>query len=96
MGSYKIGNDAGLTRHYTENFGTLFLFGIREKDAILSSMGDGLAPFVSTQDIAQAAFDCLTVDKLGKQEITLLGPELLTYDDVSIGCNVKGSHTDET
>ncbi|KAF5318457.1 hypothetical protein D9619_010663 [Psilocybe cf. subviscida] len=68
---------------FQENFGTLFLFGIREKDAILSSMGDGLAPFVSTHDIAQAAFDCLTVDKLGKQEITLLGPELLTYDDAA-------------
>lgn len=57
---------------------------IRDDDEIASSMGDGLAPFVSTRDIAQAAFDCLTVEKLGKQEILVLGPELLTYDDVRI------------
>lgn len=53
-------------------------------------MGDGLAPFVSTHDIAQVAFDSLTVEKLGRQEILVLGPELLTYDDVSIERGTEG------
>jgi hypothetical protein len=71
------------------------VYDIRENNEISSSMGDGLAPFVSTRDIAQAAFDFLTVDKLGKQEVLVLGPELLTYDDVSIECDVERSHADE-
>ncbi|KAF5318458.1 hypothetical protein D9619_010662 [Psilocybe cf. subviscida] len=66
---------------FQENFGTAFVDSIRDNDEISSSMGDGLAPFVSTRDIAQAAFDCLTVEKLGQQEILVLGPELLSYDD---------------
>lgn len=67
-----------------------FLVSIRDNNEIFSSMGDGLAPFVSTHDIAQAAFDSLTVEKLGKQEILVLGPELLTYDDVSLSPRANG------
>lgn len=53
-------------------------------DAIYTATGDGKIPFVHTSDIAQAAFEALTVDKIEKPEFGIVGPELWINDQVSL------------
>lgn len=66
-----------------ENFGSGFARGIRAHDQIFSATEDGRLPFVSTEDIAQAAFEALTAEISPNKDIFVLGPELLTYDEAS-------------
>ena len=59
------------------------LYSIRDADNIVTATGEGKLPFVSANDIAAVAFRALTDEKPHNTDYLLLGPELLSYDDVS-------------
>lgn len=65
-----------------ENFGVDFRESIREQDEIVSATGDGRIPFISSEDISQAAFDALTAEKSSNTDYYLVGPELHSFDEV--------------
>lgn len=56
---------------------------IVEQDAIVTAAGDGKVPFVSVEDIAAVAFKALTDEVPHNNDYLILGPELLSYDEVS-------------
>jgi len=66
----------------TENFGTDFRDSIRDNDEIVSATRDGRIPFISSEDIAQAAFEALMAEKSPNRDYYVLGPELYSYDEV--------------
>jgi hypothetical protein len=70
---------------WTENF-TGYNQARRSPDnfAIYSATEDGRTPFVATQDIAQAAFNVLTSSAPMPTDLIIVGPELLSHDDVRI------------
>ena len=72
-----------LTKHFTENFGTTFYQSIREQNEVYGVAKDGRVPFVSTEDIAQAAFDGLVSEQSPNKDYYIVGPELFSYDEVS-------------
>lgn len=47
-----------------------------------SATGDGKVSWISTEDVAAVAFKALTDKRLNKIDPILVGPELLSYDDV--------------
>ena len=57
---------------------------IRDQDSIFSATGDGKMPFVSADDIAAVALRALTDEKAHNTDHIILGPELLSYDEVSL------------
>jgi festuclavine dehydrogenase len=59
------------------------LYSIRDADNIVTATGEGKLPFVSADDVASVAFRALTDEKSHNTDHLLLGPELLSYDDVS-------------
>ena len=59
-----------------------FFASIRDEGIICSATGNGTIPFVSAEDIARVAKHLLTDDKPHNTEYVVLGPELLSYDDV--------------
>ncbi|KAG6012881.1 hypothetical protein E4U54_007244 [Claviceps lovelessii] len=56
---------------------------IREEDTIYSAAKGGKIPFISVADVARVALRALTAPALYNADHVLLGPELLTYDDVA-------------
>ncbi|MCJ1251585.1 hypothetical protein MMC30_008820 [Trapelia coarctata] len=58
-------------------------FLIKDTGKIYTACGDGKVPFISTTDIAAVAFKALTDKKSHNTDHTILGPELLTYDQVA-------------
>lgn len=74
----------------TENFADqpVHVKGIKEDSKIYSATGQGKIPWVSADDIAAVAVRALTDADPPNTEYLVLGPELLTYDDVS--CPVTG------
>lgn len=66
---------------FMQNFAVNFSYSIRENNEISSATKDGRIPFVSVQDIAQAAFEALTAEKSANKDYLLLGPELYSYDE---------------
>ncbi|KAF8910421.1 hypothetical protein CPB84DRAFT_1812647 [Gymnopilus junonius] len=66
---------------FIQNFGGLFYQAIQEHDQIITATGTGRIPFVSTEDIAQAAFDSLTAEKSPNTDYLIVGPELFSYDE---------------
>lgn len=56
---------------------------IRDEGAIYTATGKGKVPFCSADDIAAMAFHALTSAEAPNREFFILGPELLTYDDVA-------------
>ncbi|KAF4616948.1 hypothetical protein D9613_008545 [Agrocybe pediades] len=68
---------------FMQNFGTNFLGSIREKNEVFSATGEGKIAWISSEDIAQAAFDALTAEKSPNTEWLLLGPELHSYDEAA-------------
>jgi uncharacterized protein YbjT (DUF2867 family) len=60
-----------------------FLASIRDEDTIYSNTGDGRTPFISTVDIARAAFAALTAPAPLNRDFTLTGDESLSYDQVA-------------
>ena len=77
---------------FQENFSeTFFLQPIRESGKVYSATDNGKVPFVSAQDIARVAQRLLTDEKPHNTDYVILGPELLTYDDVSyVHCPSQG------
>ncbi|KDR72515.1 hypothetical protein GALMADRAFT_281286 [Galerina marginata CBS 339.88] len=68
---------------FMDNFRTDFSYGIKGHDEIVSATGEGRIPFVSAEDIAQAAFEALTAEKSPNQDYLLAGPESLSYDEAA-------------
>lgn len=56
---------------------------IRDEGKLYSATNNGRIPFVSTEDIACVAKHLLTDEKPHNTDYVVLGPELLSYDDVS-------------
>ncbi|KAK1832820.1 hypothetical protein QBC39DRAFT_347552, partial [Podospora conica] len=56
---------------------------IRDESKIYSATGDGKIPWVSADDIAAVAVQVLTRGERANTEFLVLGPELLSYDDVA-------------
>ena len=46
-------------------------------------MKDGRVPFISVEDIAQAAYDALVSKESPNKDYYIVGPELFSYDEVS-------------
>ena len=74
---------ASADKTFTENFGTTFYQSIREQNEIYGVAKDGRTPFVSAEDIAQAAFDALVSKQSPNKDYYVVGPELFSYDEVS-------------
>ncbi|KAF8646470.1 hypothetical protein AX16_007206 [Volvariella volvacea WC 439] len=85
---------------FFENFGVQWLRSIRDQNEIPSRAGDGKMPFISADDIADAAFKALTEEPSRNTDWIIAGPELLTFDDVAnIASEVLGRkivHTKQT
>jgi uncharacterized protein YbjT (DUF2867 family) len=73
------------------------LASILAEDTIYSNTGTGRIPFISTVDIARAAFAALTAPAALNSDFTLTGDESISYDRVAevIGqaCGRRISHT---
>lgn len=65
----------------TENF--LGSRTIKGEGKIYTACGDAKIPFVSVTDIAAVAFRALADKKSHNTSYRVLGPELLTYDQVN-------------
>ena len=59
------------------------VYTISQLGKIFTACQDGKIPFVSADDIAEVAFHALTNSSSYNCDLRVLGPELLTYDDVS-------------
>ena len=57
---------------------------IRDESKIYSATGDGKIPWVSADDLAAVAVEVLTRKAPPNTEFLVLGPELLSYDDVGL------------
>lgn len=68
----------------TDNFSEMphHVASIGEQNSIISGTGSGKLPFISADDIAQVACLTLTDERPHNKEYILLGPELLSYDEV--------------
>ena len=69
----------------SDNFSKVHLLSIRNENKIYSAAEDGKIPWISCDDVGAVGFHAL----VGKWAITdsdpiLLGPELLTYDEVRL------------
>lgn len=75
-----------LTHTATENFAVQenHLQSIRDEAKIYSATGDGKIPWISADDIAAVAVQALTMPEPPNTEFLVLGPELLSYDDVCL------------
>ncbi|EED79990.1 predicted protein, partial [Postia placenta Mad-698-R] len=56
---------------------------VRDEGNIYTACGDGKISFVSASDIAAVAFRALTDEKPHNTDYRVLGPELLTYDEIA-------------
>ena len=55
---------------------------VAKKSTIYSATGDGKIPWISVEDIAAVAARALTDEEPHNREHLVLGPELLSYDEV--------------
>ncbi len=55
---------------------------IKDQGKICTACGNGKVSFVSVTDIAAVAFRALVDEKSHNTDHVVVGPELLTYDDV--------------
>jgi len=56
---------------------------IQNEDRIVTATGDGRVPFVAASDIAAVGFHALTDEVPHNTDHLILGPELLSYNDVA-------------
>ncbi|SJL14698.1 related to nucleoside-diphosphate-sugar epimerase family protein [Armillaria ostoyae] len=68
---------------FFENFLTVHLRTIKEKNTIIRASADGKIGFTSADDIADLAVSALTDEKSHNTDHIITGPELLSYDDVA-------------
>ncbi|KAL1296882.1 hypothetical protein AAFC00_004497 [Neodothiora populina] len=57
---------------------------IMQEGKIYSACGDGKIPFVSARDIASVGFTCLTSLNPPPTDVTITGPEPLSYDEIAL------------
>lgn len=55
---------------------------ITQHSSLFTACADGKIPWVSANDIAAVAFRCLTDEKPHNRAYRILGPQLLSYDEV--------------
>jgi festuclavine dehydrogenase len=60
-----------------------------EKGEIYSATGKGRIPFVSVKDIGAVGYRALIDEVSHNTDHVVLGPELLSYDDVSSPMSMK-------
>ncbi|KDQ27469.1 hypothetical protein PLEOSDRAFT_1040430 [Pleurotus ostreatus PC15] len=53
------------------------------EDQIVSAAEDGRIPWISSDDIADAAFNALTSEQIEERDLLVVGPELLTYEQIA-------------
>jgi uncharacterized protein YbjT (DUF2867 family) len=58
------------------------IYTITQMNSIFTAAQDGQIPFISADDIADVAYHALTDAQAPNCDLRVLGPELLTYDDV--------------
>ncbi|KAF7318256.1 NAD(P)-bd-dom domain-containing protein [Mycena chlorophos] len=68
---------------FMENFATQYVELIRERHEIVSATGTGRLGYVSTEDIADVAFDALMHEGAVQKEEIIVGPQLVTYDEIA-------------
>ncbi len=69
---------------FMENFSEQqHLRTIKEEGRVYSAAGEGKIPWVSVEDIAEVGFRALVDQPSMDKDPVILGPELLSYDDVS-------------
>ena len=78
-----VNSKTSADKPFTENFGTSLCQSIREQNEIYGVAEDGRFPFVSTEDIAQTAYDALVSKKSPNKDYYIVGPELFSNDEVS-------------
>lgn len=72
-----------LLNEQPENFSQWqYIDSIKTEGKFYTACGDGKSPFVSAADIAAVAFYALTTPSLEVTDYRVLGPELLTHDQV--------------
>ncbi|KAL0956780.1 hypothetical protein HGRIS_002900 [Hohenbuehelia grisea] len=59
------------------------LHTIQKTDTIHTAAGDGVVPWISTEEIAEVAANALTAEKIEHRDLVIGGPELLTYDQIA-------------
>ncbi|KAJ2912553.1 hypothetical protein MD484_g7850, partial [Candolleomyces efflorescens] len=67
---------------FIENLFNSHSYTIRGQGEIISAVPKGRIPFISVEDIAQAAFEYITQGSNTKDKL-IIGPEALTYDEVA-------------
>ncbi|KAF7878926.1 hypothetical protein EAF04_000129 [Stromatinia cepivora] len=77
---YTILRPTWLMDHFS-NF--QYLIEIQKMNKIVSATGEGRLPFVSADDVAAVGFHALTSPNFPMRDLVILGPELLSYDDVA-------------
>jgi uncharacterized protein YbjT (DUF2867 family) len=55
---------------------------ISQLNSIFTATQNGKIPFISADDIADVAYHALIDDKAPNCDLRVLGPDLLTYDEV--------------
>ncbi|TFK62486.1 NAD(P)-binding protein [Pluteus cervinus] len=68
---------------FFENFATSLLPNLRDRDEIVTATQDGKIPFIAVDDIVDAAVHALTTPKIENTDLLILGPDLLSYDQVA-------------
>ena len=68
----------------TDNLLTEHGEGVRERGEFETAVPTARVPFIATEDIARAAFNGIVSEENSVTSFILLGPEPLTYDQVSI------------
>ncbi|PPQ79600.1 hypothetical protein CVT25_003480 [Psilocybe cyanescens] len=68
---------------FIQTFKVNYAVSIGKDDHIFSAAQDGRIPWVSTDDVAQAAFEGLTAEKSPNKDIFVVGPELHSYEDAA-------------
>jgi uncharacterized protein YbjT (DUF2867 family) len=58
------------------------VYTITQLNSIFTATQDGQIPFISADDIAEVAYHALTDAKAPNSDLRVLGPELMTYDQV--------------
>ena len=60
-----------------------FWHPVKDESRVVSASGDGKIPFVAAEDIAAVAVRALVDEKPHNTDHVVLGPELLSYPEVS-------------
>ncbi|KAJ7728781.1 hypothetical protein B0H16DRAFT_240299 [Mycena metata] len=68
---------------FFDNFTSEYADRINSHNDIVSGAGDGQVGYVSTEDIAKVAFKALVDDVIEHNNPVIVGPELLSYDQIA-------------